>query len=132
MTEERLYEFRTLKSTDLFLVMNLVKKIGIDRFSEAISDQTVKQLQTAIQTGTDESYALVGKMVFDIAQLIVDRMTYCQKEIYDILEATSNLSRQELEDLDIGTFVQMIVEFVKKDEFKQLFTQVVSLFQKES
>ena len=121
------YELRKLKSTDLFLMLNLVKKIGIATFADAVVDDGFKQIFTGSEGKTEEDYANVGKTVFNIIQLIIERLTDCQNEIYDLLEAVSNLNRQQLEDLDMDVFMEMVVELVEKDEFKQLFTRVVSL-----
>ena len=133
MTEnkvEKPYELRKLKSTDLFLVLNLVKKIGIATFADAVVDDGFKQIFTGTEDKTEEDYANVGKTVFNIIQLIIERLTDCQNEIYDLLEAVSNLNRQQLEDLDMDVFMEMVVELVGKDEFRQLFTRVVSLLNK--
>ena len=126
------YELRKLKSTDLFLVLNLVKKIGIATFADAVVDDGFKQIFTGTEDKTEEDYANVGKTVFNIIQLIIERLTDCQNEIYDLLEAVSNLNRQQLEDLDMDVFMEMVVELVEKDEFKQLFTRVVSLLNREN
>ena len=133
MTEnkvEKPYELRKLKSTDLFLLLNLVKKIGIATFADAVVDDGFKQIFTGTEDKTEEDYANVGKTVFNIIQLIIERLTDCQNEIYDLLEAVSNLNRQQLEDLDMDVFMEMVVELVGKDEFRQLFTRVVSLLNK--
>lgn len=131
MTENKKpYELRKLKSTDLFLVLNLVKKIGIATFADAVVDDGFKQIFTGTEDKTEEDYANVGKTVFNIIQLIIERLTDCQNEIYDLLEAVSNLNRQQLEDLDMDVFMEMVVELVGKDEFRQLFTRVVSLLNK--
>ena len=130
MAESKKYEFRELRSTDLFLVINLVKKIGIDNIANQIDTVAFAELFKKGKK-TDKQYESIGHAVFNIAQLIISKTADCQKEIYDLLEATSNLSREELESLDVPTFVEMIVEFTKKDEFKELFTRVASLSKKE-
>lgn len=125
-----LYTFRKLKSTDLFLMIKLVKKLGLENIAEAIDGNALKALLAAGEK-TEQDYYVAGKTVIDIVQVIIGRLEYCQKEIYDLLEATSNLSREELENLDIDVFIAMIVEFTRKEEFKQLFTRAASLLKKE-
>lgn len=128
--EERPYVFRKLKSTDLFLMIKLIKKIGLDNIGKAINAEALNTVLTGKEGKTDDDFYEVGMAVIDMVQVIIERMEYCQNEVYDLLEATSNLSRQELEDLDIDIFIEMITAFVRKDEFKQLFTRAASLLQK--
>lgn len=130
--ETPIYEFRKLKSTDLFLMIKLIKKIGLDNLTDAINADALKTLMTGTEGKTEADYYEVGKTVIDMVQVIIERLEYCEKEIYDLLEATSNLSRQELEDLDVDVFIEMITAFVKKEEFRQLFTRAASLLKKEN
>lgn len=131
---EKVYEFRTLKASDLFLVLNLVKKIGLDSLSKAYENgiDTIIEVQEKTKKKTiapnNKDYSKVGMAMFNVFQVIIERLSECENEIYILLEATSNLTMQEIKDLDINTFIEMIKEFVSKKEFAELFTQAVSLF----
>lgn len=131
---EKVYEFRTLKASDLFLVLNLVKKIGLDSLSKAYENgiDTIVEVQEKTKKKTiapnEKDYSKVGMAMFNVFQVIIERLSECENEIYILLEATSNLTMQEIKDLDISTFIEMIKEFVTKKEFAELFTQAVSLF----
>lgn len=127
MAEQKPYEFRKLKADDLFLVLNLVKKIDLKSLSNAYQDGLDKFVD--IQGKTDEKeYAQVGMAMFNVAQIIIERITECKNEIYDLLVATSNLSLEQIKDLDIATFIMMIKDFVTQKEFTDLFTQAIQLF----
>lgn len=131
---KKAYEFRKLKATDLFLVLNLVKKIGLNNLTKAYEngiDTIVKVNEKTNEDAikpTDEDYSKVGIAMFNVFQVIIERISDCENEIYELLEATSNLSMEEIRNLDINTFIEMIKEFVLKKEFVDLFTQAVSLF----
>lgn len=131
---EKVYEFRTLKASDLFLVLNLVKKIGLDSLSKAYENgiDTIIEVQEKTKKKTiapnNKDYSKVGMAMFNVFQVIIERLSECENEIYILLEVTSNLTMQEIKDLDINTFIEMIKEFVSKKEFAELFTQAVSLF----
>lgn len=118
------YELRTLKSTDLFAVIKLVKKIGLDNVSKAFESENIAQL-----LANNGNEAQVGMaVVLDIAQVVIDRLNDCEKEIYDLLAQVSNLSVKEVKELDMDEFVEMLIELIQKDDFKNTFTKVVSLF----
>jgi hypothetical protein len=118
------YEFRKLEPSDLFMVIRLVKKIGLDNLSKSFEGQKIASL---LQDGSNETQIGMA-VVFDIAQVVIDRIADCENEIYDLLEKTSNLTKKEIKSLDIDVFIQMIIDFVQKEDFKKAFTTVMSLF----
>lgn len=118
------YEFRKLEPSDLFMVIRLVKKIGLDNLSNSFEGQKIASL---LQDGSNETQIGMA-VVFDIAQVVIDRIADCENEIYDLLEKTSNLTKKEIKSLDIDVFIQMIIDFVQKEDFKKAFTTVMSLF----
>lgn len=128
------YVFRKLKATDLFLVLNLVKKINLKNLSDAYESgideiiDTVKGDKDKDNEIKEQDYAKVGMAMFNVAQVIIERFSDCENEIFALLEATSNLSMQEVKDLDINTFIDMVYDFVKLDGLTELFTRAVSLF----
>lgn len=117
------YELRTLKSTDLFAVIKLVKKIGLDNVAKAFESENIVQLA---KSGDEAQVGMA--VVLDIAQVVIDRLNDCEKEIYDLLAQVSNLSAKEIKDLEMDIFVEMLIDLIQKEDFKRAFTKVVSLF----
>ena len=116
------YEFRKLNSTDIFPLMKLVKKIGVKSFAGIIESIDVSSVE-----GENKEYEVGLTTILKIADLLIDRLADCEKEIYAILERTSDLSFDELKALDIDVFVEMIIDFVKKDEFMAFSNAVLKL-----
>lgn len=125
------YEFRKLKADDLFLVLNLVKKIDLKSLSLAYQNGLDKFVELKGKEVNDKEYADAGMAMFNVAQIIIERITECKNEIYDLLVATSNLTLEQIKDLDISTFIAMIKDFVTQKEFTDLFTQAIQLFNTE-
>ena len=126
------YEFRQLKADDLFLVLNLVKKIDLKSLSQAYQNGIDKFFDFKGENKVDDKeYAEVGMAMFNVAQIIIERITECKDEIYALLVATSNLSLEQIKNLDITTFITMIKDFVTQKEFTELFTQAIQLFKTE-
>lgn len=125
------YEFRKLKADDLFLVLNLVKKIDLKSLSFAYQNGLDKFVELRGKEVKDKEYADAGMAMFNVAQIIIERITDCKDEIYTLLVATSNLSLEQIKDLDIATFIEMIKDFVTQKEFTDLFTQAIQLFNTE-
>ena len=131
------YEFRTLTSKDLFLIIKLVKKIGLDELAKVFEMKNIKSIidmsvDTEEKEVSDENIFTVGlNIMLDIAQIIVERLDCCENEIYDLLSATSNLDKKQVQELDLDVFIEMIIEFVQLEDFHKLFTKVASLFKSE-
>lgn len=129
--EKKIYEFRKLKADDLFLVLNLVKKINLKSLSTAYTDGLENVSEDLKKAQDNQDYADVGVAMFNVAQVIIERITECKDEIYALLDATSNLSTEQIKNLDIGVFIEMIKDFVTQKEFSDLFTQAIKLFNTE-
>lgn len=125
MTKE--YEFRKLNATDLFVLMKLIKKIGVSSFTDVISPEAMQAFTKGEKGKTTDDEALaVGTMMFGIAELIVEKLADCEDEVFNLLSRTSNLSKAEVKNLDIDVFVKMVFDFVKKEEFMSFFDAVIA------
>lgn len=127
--EEKPYQFKILDATDLFVMLRLVKKIGVENVKKLISGELISSgLLTGKAQATDEMYAMVGMIAFDVAGLLIDRLSDCEQELYALFEKTSNLTAQEIMKLDIVTFTEMIVDFIKKEELLGFIQAVLKFF----
>ena len=74
------YTFRALKATDLFLVLNLVKKIDLKTLTEAYQGGINKIVDAQIKKKKDsdidnQEYAEIGMAMFNVAQIIIERLS---------------------------------------------------------
>lgn len=123
------YTFKTLDATDLFAMLRVVKKIGVENVKKLLKDEIVTSgLLTGKAQLTDELYAMVGMIAFDAVGLLIERITDCEQELYELLEKTSNLTAQEIKALGMVTFTEMLFDFVKKEEFVGFLQAVLKFF----
>ena len=123
ITMEKVYAFRKLKSTDTFLMFKIIDKIGIGEFTKSFDADFVKNI------GKTKDYTKVGiSIALNVANTIIGNLPRCENEIYEMLSNTSNLSVEQVKDLDFVTFAEMVIEFVKKEEFKDFIKVVSTLF----
>ena len=128
ITMEKVYTFRKLNSTDTFLMFKIIGKIGINEFTNCFEKDTVKQMIASLSGGEskDSATAMVGfSVILEIANVIIGNLPKCEAEIYQMLSNTSNLSVKQVKELDFATFAEMVIDFIKKEEFKD-FIKVVS------
>lgn len=125
------YEFRKLNSTDLFPMCTIITKIGVDNIASVLDmNQLLEVIKTAKENGGDtasqEYLAGIG-LVLKVSQKILEGLPRCEKEIYNLLSSVSGLTVKEVKELELDEFFEMIVEFIRKDEFKSFF-KVASKF----
>ncbi len=125
--EEKKYEFRKLMATDIFTMTKIISLIGVNRFANCFKNEEVQKLMGDLKENTDTTL-LVGAGVFlEVAQVILESLDKCEEHIFKLLSDTSNLSLEEVKSLDGVTFFEMIIDFIKKDEFMD-FIKAASKF----
>ena len=138
---EKPYEFRKLASPDVFPMFNILSKIGINEFTECFGKDSVQDLIasfTEVSTEETEQEAthrkanlstVVGvSVVLEVANVIFKNIHKCEKDIYSLLSQTSNLSVEEIKALEMTVFAEMIIDFIKKEEFGDFIKVVSRLF----
>lgn len=124
--EKKPYEFRKLKSGDLFPMIKIISKIGLNELSAVLDKNTMQELvnqakKESENNGDALAYLVGVDVITKVVNKVLEHLPDCQKEIYTLLSNTSNLSVQELEELELAVFIEMVFDFVKMDGFKDFF-----------
>jgi hypothetical protein len=128
ITMEKVYTFRKLNSTDTFLMFKIIGKIGINDFAKSFDKDSVKDL-IKNTNGAENAATVVGiSVILEMANVIICNLPKCETEIYEMLSRTSNLSVDQVMELDFATFTEMVIDFIKKEEFKDFIKVVSRLF----
>lgn len=136
---EKIYKFRELGSRDLFLIIKLVKKIGLNNFSELLKGDSIKNVVKQFTSEKDDekedaenkatTYMQVGLALgLDFFQVVIERLDECEGVIYEILSKTSNMKLNDLYKMHPDEFIEMIYDFSQLEDFQKLFQKAVSLF----
>lgn len=136
---EKPYAFRTLNSTDMFLMFRIINKIGIKEFSAVTKHEGIKGLiarlmgerlkaakEASKENGEEASISVTYvEVIFEVADVVFRCLPRCESELYQLLANTSNLSEKQVKALPMADFTMMVIDFVKKEEFAD-FIKVVS------
>lgn len=123
---EKPYEFRKLGAVDVSPMCKIIGKIGIDKFATCFQSDAVKALMAKSKKNID----VVGiQVILDIANIIIVAVPVCEADVFAFLASVSNLTVDEIKAFDLPTFTEMIVDFVKKEEFKDFIGVVSKLFE---
>lgn len=131
ITMKKAYTFRKLNSTDIFLMFKIMGKIGITEFAKCFEKDTVKELIANVTGGDTKKDAttVVGiAVMLEVANVVIGNLPKCEGDIYQMLAQTSDLSVEKIKKLDFATFTEMVIDFIKKEEFKDFIKVVSGLF----
>lgn len=127
--KEKAYTFRKLTTQDIFPMLKLMNKIGIKELKE---DEGFKNLVALLSGSTAKGKADPAKIgidiFFEIACILTESIPKCEAELYALLSQTSNLGVNDIKKQDMATTFEMIIDFVKKEEFGDFFRVVSKLF----
>ena len=120
------YELRSLTSDDIFPMFQIISKIGIREFKFCFESPDVKAA-IAKSEGTDLNSVGLAVML-DIGGTVLANVPKAKDDIYLLLSQLSGLTKQEIGALPMATFAQMVIDVIRKDEFKDFFQVVSRLF----
>ena len=124
------YTFRKLNAKDIPLMVKILAKIKLNRFTEILKNETVIAMFSGKKDENEDNNTLLtgGTVILEAAQIILEGLGDCD-EIFEMLANTSNLKREEVEALDIDVLFEMIIDFIKKKEFVGFFKAASKLIQ---
>lgn len=116
--EEPKYILNKPKAPDIFTLANIIGKIGVNKFASVLKKEEVQDLVKDVSKkksiNSEDISMITGIGVFtEIAQIILVGMPVCEEDVYKLLSNTSNLTIEEVKDLDGVTFIEMIIDFFK-------------------
>jgi len=133
--EMKKWEFRKLCADDMFLMFSILGKIGLDKFRKCLESEDIKKLIKTAMTGKVEegldTEAASLQIVLELAQILIVNLENAKNDIYQLLSNTSNLQVKEIKNLSMVDFTDMLIDFIRKDEFPDFFKAVSRLFSKK-
>lgn len=124
------YEFRPLEASDIFLMSKIIGAIGVNEFAACFDKDGIKDMIASMaKNGGSESITIAGAAVFlEIANVIFKNLPKCESEIYQMLSNVSGMKVDKVKKLDLITFTEMVIDFIKKEEFRDFIKVVSRLF----
>ena len=138
------YQLRELCAEDMFPMLTIIRKIGIRELKDCFSKETIEGLVEVFMNGVktkaeegeetqDNTLVVAGisvlPSVLDVADVLLNNIPKCEHDFYKFLANISNLKVEEIKKLKPADFVGMIVDVIKKEEFKDFFKVVSESFQ---
>lgn len=127
------YELRALAAKDVFSMSRIIAKIGVNNFKKCFidNDEVKKAVGALAGEGQDNEAGVtaVGLVAaLEVANVLFEHLPDCEKEVYSFLADLSGLKTTEIQGLPMVEFFEMIVEVIRKPEFKDFFKVASRLF----
>lgn len=144
--EPKKYTLRKLGAPDLFPMIKIISKIGLDELTQVLDKDFMKGIMEQVQakpsvdensmdeSSTEESGTeastdnsrdnvfIVGiGIAMKLATKILEHIPSCENDIYTLLGNVSGLGVDGVKALDLEIFLEMLIDFIMKDEFKSFF-----------
>lgn len=133
-------ELRELKAKDIMPMVNILQKIGLKQIRETLTPDKIKSLMKAMKSEPDQQEdqhedqnqeekidgrTILGfNLIMEVVGLVLDNLPACESDIYKFIGSISNLSAEEVADLPLGEFTDVIVRILKDDGFSDFFKAV--------
>ena len=127
---EKNYELRELAADDVFTMFQIISKIGIKEFKTCFEAESVRKAVASVAAGKENAdlNAVGVAVAVDVAGVLCNNLPKCKGEIYLFLAQLSGKKKEEIARLPMVTFFEMVIDVIKKPEFKDFFTVVSRLF----
>lgn len=138
-------ELRELKAKDILPMVKILQKIGLKQIREMLTPDKIKELMTAMKSEPDQDSdqqedpdqkqeekidgrTILGfNLIMEVVGLILDNLPACESDIYKFIGSVSNLTAEQVADLPLGEFTDIIVRILKDDGFSDFFKAVSKL-----
>lgn len=97
---ERPYAMRKLKDSDLFPLLQLLRKIGLQNFKQSFIQETEGKTVKAVGI----------TVVLDMADIIIANLGTASDDIYEMWSGLSGIPVNEMKEMEFGTLPLMIYD----------------------
>lgn len=118
---------RKLKGTDIFKVLRLLSKLGV---KDLVFDMFGNTDLAKVKDATDVKLLADGKganLMAVIFETLTEKLPLIEDDLNQFLGDLTGNDAKEIADLEFGEYMQLIMDFFKKEELKDFFQQL-SLF----
>ena len=124
------YTLRNPKATDIAAFLKLFSKLGVKDFKDSFSGNGFKELIAKERENTSKFLENVGiGLAFELVDVILTKLSDCQREVFVCLSHLSGMTVDEVADLDLSVFTQMLYDAVTLPGFADFIKVVSRLFE---
>lgn len=127
--EEKTYVLRELRAKDIFPMTVIIRKIGLKNIGRCFDPEEIKAITSSAsgddKTVDDIAEAVGISVILKIVDVVLENLSEAEQEIFAFMAELSGLTVDNVGNLPMDTFFEMLVDIFKKKEFVG-FMKVVS------
>lgn len=120
--ENEALTLRRLRADDLFTMMRILSKIGVEDLRAALPGKTTIQ---RVREGNESAETVGVTVALMIADKLLARLPDCKAEIYAWLADLSGKTPAEIAALDMGVFAEAVFTLMVSEDFRDFFTRLM-------
>lgn len=120
--ENEALTMRRLRADDLFTMMRILSKIGVEDLRAALPGKTTIQ---RVREGNESAETVGVTVALTIADKLLSRLPDCKNEIYTLLADVSGKTPAEIAALDMGVFAEAVFDLMASEDFRDFFTRLM-------
>lgn len=120
------YNLRALNVKDLTAITLILNRIGFAELKPLIA-ATIKEVNAA--GNKEDIHMKVGFSIgLDVGNIVLANYEKCADVLIEWLGDVAGMEKQAIEELSLADFAELLFAVFRKDDFKDFFTVVSSLF----
>ena len=120
--ENEALTLRRLRADDLFTMMRILSKIGVEDLRAALPGKTTIQ---RVREGNESAETVGVTVALTIADKLLSRLPDCKNEVYTLLADVSGKTPAEIAALDMGVFAEAVFDLMASEDFRDFFTRLM-------
>lgn len=120
--ENEALTMRRLRADDLFTMMRILSKIGVNDLRSVMPNKTAVQ---RVREGSESAESLGVTVALMLADKLLARLPDCKAEIYTLLADLSGKTPAEIAALDMVVFAEAVFTLMVSEDFRDFFTRLM-------
>ena len=126
-------ELRNLQATDIFLIVKILNKIGYEKIRKEINVDEIMSVKEKLSTTDDEKKktSLIAEyganVVMSVLGILLENLPLIEQDLYNFVGSVAGIKAKDVAKMDINKFVDLLIEIVNKEEFKDFFKRASKL-----
>lgn len=122
------YTLGKFKATDVFTMATLLSKIGLGKVADEFGKDNILKLVANAKGKKEDVATLTGmQLAMQVAEIIFANLDACETEVFKLLSSVTGAPVEELRDLDADIFIELIIDVIKCQQFKDFFKRASRL-----
>lgn len=133
MSAGRPYTLRDLCAKDIFPMAKIIRKIGLKDIGGCFSLDKIKATvepsdKDGAEKNSDDVAETVGiTVVLKIVDVVLENLSTAEQEIFGFLAGIAGMSADDVSNMSMDVFFEMLVDIFKKKEFMGFMKAVSKL-----